>query len=419
MQYRVGKADIRQLDITSNVTKSIVDISHIIHQISVYEDMYASHMTCNIAVFDGVSLRSLFPITGGEETEINIGERGDQIRELKGKFVVYSMSAKTRSKPDVEYYMLHLLTHEQLIDHTKMVKNSFKKPIHQIVQDIVTQYFTPVNGKKLITVEETEGLFAFVPASLTPTSILKQCCREAQSHDNPSSTYVFFETVEGYHFATLEYLYKQKPSQVFMLDELIDTEANPTGVINLVNNISDINFNNEVNLLNGQFGGRHNRRTHHFDPLTKSFRTTNYVANNNLIALSVRDKYFNEPTISDFIVTDSHRKDVNYVKSKDPDTANFFRRRQNFLGKERGSFNQFGSIRITISVPGNSTLTVGQTAYIILPYASDTVQDKILNDPLMSGKYLVAAIAHNIDGVTGYYRTVAELIRPEFEESLQ
>lgn len=419
MSYEIGRADIRQLELTTN-EKETIDISRIIHLVTYFEDIYSPHTTCNIQVIDGVSLRSALPLSGGEIISMDIGDNDDKSRKLKDKFILYKMSNLERSGPDYEYYTLNFVTSAFLRDYGKIVNTAFtQKPIHEIVKTIVDTYFTPLTNKKLITVEETDGMQNLIATGLSPTTLIQQCVREAQSIENPASTYVFFETIEGYHFVTLDKLYKKDVTEKFIYDEIANSRADPNAAVQLSNNIRYLNMNRDFDLLTNQMRGGYKSINQAFDPLTKTFTSITHDAKPTTINKAIYDKYFEDPTTKRYIVTNSHAADVEYVKTNDPNLSQTFRRRDKFMGAERAGLHQFASIQLTASIPGNPNVKIGDTVQIVIPRASDTEEDKRLNDTLLTGKYLVSAISQKISAPANEFVTIMELLRPSYETSIK
>lgn len=419
MSYRIGKADIDQLDLITNIGTRI-NVSRIVHRIMFYEDLYSAHLTCNISLVDGASVRSTFPLVGGEVVDMYIGERGDKERDLTGKFIVYKMGGRERSEMDVEYYTLNLTTPEYMRDGSIIVQTPYvQKRLSDIVRNVVENYFTPMNGKTLIEVEETNGLHTIIPTGISPTAVIRQCVREAQSIENPSSVYLFYETVEGYHFVTIEKLYSAKAKHSFVYDEQRHSEASLTNTDALQYNIRQLNYENNFDLFSRQLSGGYSNINQSFDPLAKSFSTQVYTGNNNTVPSMVANNYFSNPTYKRLIVTNSKAGQLQYVIDRDPSLQNTHRRREQFMGNESVAMHQFSSIRLNISVPGNSRVKVGDTCNIIIPRASTTQDERMLNDAQFSGKYLISAVSHKIDAQTSEFSTVMELLRPEFEEGIE
>lgn len=430
MSFRIGEAEIRKLTLKSSVSNLDVNVSPITVQVFVYEDLFSNFISSNISLLDGTSLQNILPIVGGEIVSMDVGTSGTDkgLRTLKSDFVVFKMSARERIKMDLEAYTLNLITHEQLLDSTMSINRAYIKPIHEIVKDIVTEYLTPISGKKLMSFEETKGIHNIIATGLTVSAFIKQLIREAESIEHPSSIFVFYETIEGYHFHTIDGLYAQEPSHSFIYDELALSLATPGASASLNRNIAYLTIDNSFNLLNGQIGGQYKMQVSSFDPLTKTLQSNEYSYdkdfkekknNNKTLGGASLSKYFSNPTISKFIVTDSHRSTVDYITTNEADSQSIYRRRQDFMAKEQSTKLQYAAMRIHISVPGNPDVIVGQTINVIIPKTDDTEDGKKVNDRLISGKYIVTAVAHKIDSNTGNYATVMECMRKGYQERIE
>lgn len=427
-KHKVGIADIKQLQIRSATVNNNVNIRDITSEVFLYEDLFSSYISATITMLDGTALYTTLPIVGGEELTMNITSSGTGSRSLNRKLIVFKVSEKVKVKNDLEAYTLSLTTKENLIDASTSVDRSYKKPVHEIIQNIVSEHLTPVSGKKLVSFEKTKGIQHFVATGITVNAFIKQLCREAESITNPASIYLFYETMEGYHFETLDELYAKAPSHRFMYDELSSAESTPGASAKLESNISFLEINNSVNLIHGQIGGQYSMDVKSFDPLTKTFKSVTYdyskdkskgsKGNHATISNKSLDRYFKAPTVSKFVITDAHRSTTDYITNQDNDTQNTFRHRQDFLARESSTLMQFGSMRIHFSVPANSNIIVGQTINLIIPRADDTVAGKRKNDPNISGKYIATAVAHKIDVISGNYATVVEAMRKNFQEKV-
>lgn len=432
MSFKSSEAEIRKLLINSTIDKTrLTNMTNITSQMIIYEDLFSPNISCNMNINDGVGFVNTNPIVGGEVVDMNVGIIGQDknIRSLNAKFVVFKLSGKQRIKSDVEVYTLNLITPEQFLDLTTTINRAFVKPIHEIMQDIVKEYLTPISGKKLVSFEETKGIQYIVSTGLTVNAFLQQLVREAESITNPSSTYVFYETLEGYHFDTIDGLYDNPPKHSFVRDEIDDSPAVPKEMGYLNNVISFINVDNSFNLLYGQMSGQFGSIIETFDPLTKTFKKSVYSYKGGfvedqteneyeVVSEAVIKRYLSTPTIKKYITTNAHRAGVNYITERETSAQNIYRRRQDFMAKERSTLQQYGSMRVTISVPGNPDIIAGQTLQLTIPRSDDTVGGKRLNDKFISGKYIATAVSHNIDLTTTKYATVVECMRRGYESDI-
>lgn len=437
--FRIGEGDLRKLVIRSNTSSMEMNIANITTALSIYEDLFSQHMSCNIHMVDGTNLQNSLPIVGGEKVQVDFGIPGENknIRRLKNEFVVFSLNNREKIGPDAESYMLGLTTPENLVDATTSVERAYMKPVHEIVQNVVDEFLTPITGKKLLTIDPTKGILKVVSTSLTVNAFIHQLCKEAESIEHPSSLYYFYETSEGYHFESMDNLYAGKVAHTFVYDDVVKSDIEPGASQQLQNIISNININNSFNLLHGQIGGQFNNHTDSFDPLTKTYRQTSTYEydkhfmegvrttpqdtlknRNKMIVDKTYQKYFNSATATNYIATDSHRSGVSYITKRQPETQNVYRRRQDFLAKEKSAINQYGTMRLHFSIPGNPMVSIGQNVNIILPRGDDSELGRKLNDKFISGKYLITAVAHNFSPPTGKYATVVECMRNGYQEEI-
>lgn len=416
MTFRIGRADIRKAELKNNAGDLTVDVSNLVHAMSFYEDLLTSHMSCNMGITDATSLRIMAPLTGGESLEVDVGERGERARSLKGKFVVNTMTGRDRDG-DTEIYNLNCVTQEHLKDMSIIINKAYRKmAISDMVAAVVGEYFTPITGKKLIENEKTNGMQTIIATGFGPTTLIRQCAREAESIENPNSTYVFFETVEGYHFTTLDNLYKKKAVDTYIWDNVRESTPTPNNYRNIQNTIRYLNIESNFNVMDNQINGGYRSLNQSFNPLTKSFTQSIHTADSSPLHENVTSRYFANPTVKKFLITNDASQNP-YAVSKDEENQSSFRRRQNFIGRETSQLYNFASIRLSLSIMGNSNLKVGDTININIPRSTSNVTDRRLNDPLHSGKYLITAIAHNISILNGgEYVSVLEAVAPAYAQ---
>jgi hypothetical protein len=365
-------------------------------------------------------MRHNLPLVGGELVEIEVG---DKERPLKTKFRIYRISPPEMTQVDLEMYTLNLVSLEYFRDGALSVSSAYKKSIHEIIDDVVKAKWTPISSKKIYKKEETTGIHSIVATGTSPSNFISYLCKEAESTKYPSSIFCFYETVEGYNFETIEGMYEKKPTTTFVWDLTYTSEnaEKVSDVKKLQYHIEDLQIENAGDALRTE---SFHVQTHHFDPLSKTFRTSKYdyskdfkasSKNNKTLPDKVIEKEFDAPRSTRFIITDSHRIDLDYVKSKGE--GNTKRRRQDFMDRERAVMQQYANIRIVITTPGDSRVKAGETINLVIPKNSDTKDERMTKDRL-SGKYLVSAISHNLEH-TGLFRSTIECIRPGFDESIE
>lgn len=405
MNFETSKAVI-DCKIESAVRKkTVVDVSRLVREVSLYESLENPHTTCNLTLLDGTSLRSTLPVVGGEQVNVQIYEEGNEDPGIDSLFRVSRIGARNPLSMDAEQYTLYLYTHQEFRELTRSVAIPFSDKYSEIVKKVVSDYMGP---KKLFACEETSGLVNIVPIGTSPTSFLMKCAMEAESEENPASYFFFFETFSrGYIFGSLDWLFSQRESHKFVYDITVDKSFRSLKSRYNIFELTPIK-NPEVT-RQGQF----NQQTLSYDPLSKTFRTIQAETPSPDIVDSEVREVLSTPSSTKFMVTNAHRFEVDYISSKIPNAA---RRRQNFAGLEDITRGLYSNLRVRVVIPGNTGVHAGQTVQLVVPNQTETIEDRPHNEKFTSGKYLVAALSHNVQPNGDFY-TVMECVRPKYEQS--
>ena len=425
IQYTPGKGVISKF-IVRTWHNTTFDMANLCHMFSYYESIFSSAISSQIGIIDGMAAVTSLPIVGGEIVNVVAGSPGDKTN-LDLRMILYKMDNRRRQKPDLETYDLFMTTKEMLIDHTLLIDTAYSSRVSDIVQKIVDTYITPQTGKKLITLEESSGLFNYVPCKVSPFTAIQYLTDEAQSSENPNSNYVFFENLDGYHFVTIDRLYAAAPARTIKQDEqVVSPAAAGRSPMELSNIITQLNHDDSFDILNGQITGQFSNRTLSYDPLSKSMDASVYnyadekAAKNShhTISSDAYNAIASIPTREKFVITNEHRSNMSYIKDHEPSAASIYRRRQDTASQGLATMKQFGGIRIHIRIPGNAAIRAGSTINVVIPSPDNTEQGKKQNDKFLTGKYLVTSVAQRIDMNSSEFATVIECMRKSYQESI-
>jgi hypothetical protein len=229
----------------------IIDLRNSWSELNIFEDMFSSTLTCDITIVDGVGLTEFLPIIGEETLTIKIktsnltNQRPTQIGEPSGPpgspiveygpfnesentgfldlvFTIFKMA--DRSNPVVggmSTYTLHGVSQEY-VDNLKIkVQRSTingvtgePQKISNVVRSLYTEYVKPnsktsANTPKKIFIEPTQSLVDLSLPNLTPFKTFEFLAGRSVSAGQHASgsNFVFFETVTGYHFISIETLF--------------------------------------------------------------------------------------------------------------------------------------------------------------------------------------------------------------------
>ena len=231
-----GEYELLKLTLTSpnRKNKGYIDLKAVWSDLNIYEDVFASCLTGDITLTDGMGLMENVPIIGEETINIHVKtsgikrEREEQTTgPFKGslsegiinlKFRVYKISNLVKMNEGQWMYKLHLISEEAIINLKSKVAKSALDPatleprrISATVKKIYQQYFKrgrkPTNVKKFF-IEPTRNLTNIIIPNQTPFKAFNFLASRSVSAGKHAvgSSFVFYETVKGFFFISMETL---------------------------------------------------------------------------------------------------------------------------------------------------------------------------------------------------------------------
>ena len=234
-----GDFEIQLLDITSpNREGEVTLLPHpkdgggSWSELNIYEDIFSNCLTANVQLTDGVGLMEDFPIVGEETIHIQIKTKGikkereelhtgpfkgsDNEGRIDLKFRVYKISDITKLNEGLTSYRLHMVSEEYIINLKSKVQKVCRDPgtlepirISTMVSSLYKQFFKRgrPNAKKIF-IEPTKNPTDLVIPNYSPFKAFKFLASRAVSAGQHAagSSFVFYETVKGFFFVSLETL---------------------------------------------------------------------------------------------------------------------------------------------------------------------------------------------------------------------
>ena len=427
-QNNVTDVTIKKLSIRS--ANGNYNLNPHCQELSIFENIFRPALTATMVLVDSHNMPYKRPIVGEETVDIDIaltgyGDGADaEVYSIKPPpFHVNSLTARDHFLPKAHRFSLNLISEKYMSSiHSKVSKSYNNDTISSIVASIYYDYLH--DNKYALTWEPTKANERVIIPNLSPIDAILWLAKRAVPKNDFSVNYVYYETMHGSFFVSLNSLAKEKP--VFTFTQR-PRGADPTGVENASGGILKINsfefikqFDKNENTKTGVYAAK--LITH--DIVTKKIEQHEYGGLENWDAYNHCGKFpplsnSNVETLSSGIkrttyapskrnITDQ-RSLNNMVDSRvefypkhdrmysenvgdlyDNNVENWKLRRNNHMGIYNG-------IRILLKVAGNSALRVGQTVNVIIPSTESTDGDKKIdniNDKFLSGKYMVTAIQH-------------------------
>ena len=227
-----GDFELQKLTLTSPNRRGYVDLKAAWSDFNIYEDLFGSYLTGNIQIVDGVGFAESVPIIGEETIHIQVKTKGIvREREQQGipgpfegsqnegiinlKFRVVKISEITKLNDGIQTYKLSFVSEEAILNLKQKVRKSALDPtsleprkISDVVKSLYKQFFKRGRTAKKLFVEPTKNLTDLIIPNQTPFKAFNFLASRAVSAGKHAmgSSFVFYESVRGFFFISMETL---------------------------------------------------------------------------------------------------------------------------------------------------------------------------------------------------------------------
>ena len=185
-------------------------------RITYCESILSPAISVAVNFFDRDQVVSRYGLTGGEYIQIEVDSRSDSL----GKFEITSdhnmiINRVRDVQTDVQGQMatLEAVPSELLTNETAKITKKFSGNIADTVKDIMTTDVKGIQTSKKLDEESSANKYSFVGNYKRPIDIVQwlQPKASVESEEGESYGFLFWETLDGYHFKSIETLLAQEP----------------------------------------------------------------------------------------------------------------------------------------------------------------------------------------------------------------
>lgn len=405
-----------------------LDLLPFVQRIDIFENIFQPTISGSITLLENVGLVEYIPIVGVETLAIafSVEDSDGNAKTFKRAFRISKVHDTSFPKHDWRLYTMEFVTNEFVTSVSHRVCRAFKSmTCQQAVEGILTDYFK-LDKKQIVTNEPTFDKINVTIPNYSPLKAINYFTVLAQTKDKRESNFVFFETLDGFHFTSIAKLIKDAPKEPRVY------EANP-GVITGADQVADSIYRNSLlrveqsqafDLLADIASGTLRSQMVHFDWLarkqehaedsrySKTFKDTTHLdeypvyPNNFEYAVGKNVRLFTIPS-------NAWSSQSPYIKGKG-DSPVEERLRESIVLRNR-QLREIQHVQTVLDVPGAPDVRAGSV--IIINYPSTrplenadvpiNVPVKSQGTPYHSGKHLVTSVHHilaTIDGGQMEYR---------------
>lgn len=194
------------LDLISNLEDKRISLLEMFAGIEIFESILEPFITARLMVADTLDLYANFPLVGNETIELSIKERTTNINR-KFTFKVYKLDQDdkvTRGSSKVRLLDMQLCSPEMVNNGINRISRKFSG---NPVANIQWMLDNPLASIKELTSIAPEGDVDFYANFNKPSTAIQFLAR--QSKGSSGMDYVFYETLDGFHFEPISYLMDQ------------------------------------------------------------------------------------------------------------------------------------------------------------------------------------------------------------------
>ena len=435
------------------VSGAVIDMTEQFSTISIFEDIFANFITGAISFTDTNNLITNLPIIGQEKLLLklttpngdDVSNRLSSIDFTDSPLYIYKVNNKTQVNDNTVAFSVSFTSGEAIRSNRIRVSQSFAgEPSEDMVKKILRDEQL-INSKKEFYYELTNNNYKFVAPNMRPMEFINSVARRCLSKEyNESPTFLFYETVKGYFFRTIDGMMDRKnPKMVYR--ELTpnadqDTRNNPALILN---NILHYDVVSTTDTISSTRSGLYGSKLVLLDIFNKDYKEYDFDYLENF----EKDKHVDEfnaygsarAPIASEIIDDYNKKiseypdSVLHVQMIERDTVDglynpaFSNTSQSidymgtdkWLQRRKSRIAALNSaVTLRLRVPGNTTLQAGDLIGVNLMKKNSGTSATDL-DPTLSGRYLVRKLHHMFSRGDGLYKheILLECIRDTVSEA--
>ncbi len=395
-----------------------------------------------LEIYDGVGVLENFGLRGEEELAI-IVRCMDFNTVLKLKTQLYKIDGISRSADGGSLsYTIHFISQTSYKAELQKITEAFRdKTGGQIAQDIFKRYYSKIQevnpkddikseklpadfkakkfkitadkGRRLYT-QGSDGNLQLIVPNYRPSKALQFVANKSFSKQSASNSYRFFETFNGYHFVTDEFLMEKaasNPAQVADLYYFPIVSKNPIEGFDQTKIIENMTQLKRVHTGEDLYSGGYANKVVEIDFLQHKvdFRTFKYSDNADYFTgagkAALKDDVHTEEFIKETFTEKNARQFMVFRDYSSPGHIETPAKDRIVRGDQfyseivsnRIAYNHhLNSSKVSATIKGRLDIEAGNVVAVMLPEISISDDRNLLNKQL-GGKYLVHTVTHTVE----------------------
>ena len=400
---------------TANLVNGILSMTY-------YESILQDSVKANIIfgdvglAIDNKSVIEGLPLIGTEDVKLEFEDNNENKIKVNMNVNKVTPVYEDGSKNVVS---LDLVSEE--VFRNEMGDSRCRGRINGLISDSVEEIFTDrLKTEKKLDIEQSMNRYNFIGNGRKPFYMLNLLSKQGvpQGSDGSSAGFLFFETANGYHFKSIEGLFKQDKKKSYIFNNSTDAQAIPAGYDGKIlehQSDSSINVQSKMNM------GAYKTKIVLFDAYNCKYEVIEQTAedvkeNVNLAGkdlpkfntkFDTQKKDFTRTTL--YLVDSGTLPDGDTQAQIDGSTLSNFEAVRT-LNQSIRRYNQLFSGMMEITIAGDFSLHAGDVIFVDI-FSVSAEKDDTLNRE-SGGLYIIADLCHFLDADATY--TKLNLARDSF-----
>lgn len=370
-------------------------------ELVLHEDIYANCLSGQVMIAENVNLIKNIPIIGNEFIQI-VFKTPSRDSEISKTFFVYKVDNKVElhESSRANIYTLHFVSDEFMKSQTNKISRSYNNMTYgKMVESLYRDYLSNSTDLKICYVQETSGSKSLVIPYMTPLQAINWLCTKAISSNVKDYAYLFYETMDGFFFSTINYSVNLSRTPRAKYAYFTSGMTVPAGFADInrdfkrIEKFQILTFNNTVRHVND--GVLSSRLLTH-DIVYKTFEYNDFAYNFDYVQMNTINEYGILPQTADRYSAKPFSNYQFYPKhsylydgNKNNDDY------ENVVLKRNAHLSHYETSRMEIVVAGDSNRRVGDLVDVkIFSGEPSNKNNSDVYDPYLSGLYLVTKITH-------------------------
>ena len=431
VQY-AGEYEVSHIRLISS-SGTTLPIEGAVVQLDFMEDIFTNSIFGAISVVDTNDLVHNMPIVGQEFLDIKI-KTPTLNDEIDNIFSVIKINKYSDVNQGAKLFELHFTSLEFVRNNRIRVSKSFTGTTSEIVQDLLeNEQF--IGTKKNINIEETIGIKKVVSPNLNPYRLIRNLTSESIAKNSGSPHFLFYETLKGINFRTVQNLYDEESSGTFDAGVSAARDINFTKVIDDMRRVisQDAGGYNDMmqNIKSGVMGSSlimhdiYNKNYQKYDyKYFQNFGDFGRIDENPIYNEVLIDDFNN--TVGDFpegkiyvhpTSTTTDFLDAQHYDTSSQQYAYTSNKTQNTLQYRRSKYMELmGGVSLTLEVNGHTALEAGQMVDFFRDSTGKKIDDGI--DKYFSGRFLISSLRHTFSNNFKKHEITMLIVKDSFPSSI-